>query len=63
MATKTFRCTCAHFYQDAMCGPNQRIHVSLESGGWTCIICGAEKDEKGKPAKKETPQPTPEATE
>ena len=51
MATKTIRCTCAHKYQDAMCGEHTRIHVSAEDGNWRCIICGALKDAKGKPVK------------
>ena len=62
MATKNMRCTCEHFYQDAMCGPNQRIHVSPDDGEtWRCTICGAEKDAKGKPMKKEAEAEKPPA--
>ena len=54
MATKNIRCTCEHFYQDAMQGPSQRIHVSTDNGEtWRCTVCGALKDRKGKPVAKE----------
>ena len=53
MATRNMRCTCDHFYQDAMCGPKQRIHVSSDDETWRCTICGARKDAKGKPVKLE----------
>ena len=54
MATRNIRCTCTHFYQDAMCGSNQRIHASADGGEtWRCTICGAQKDAKGKPVKTE----------
>ena len=51
MATKTMKCTCEHYYQDAGCGPGQRIHVLQADGSFRCSICGALKDSKGKPFK------------
>ena len=55
MPTKNIRCTCEHLYQDAMIGPKQRIHVSVEGDNWRCIICGALKDPKGKPIQADAP--------
>lgn len=56
MATRNIRCTCEHFYQDAMCGSRKRIHVSQPDDTWKCTICDALKDDEGKPLQHEAPK-------
>jgi hypothetical protein len=61
MSTKNLKCSCPHFYQDAMCGAGLRIHVSAPDSRWRCMVCGALKDEQGKPASPAAPSPAPDA--